>query len=76
MPAGRRGCNCPTPLYWGEDVWSIADKMQIALPGRRELVAPSAVVQGRQRLGFEAMQQVFHQTQRLWHQDAEHPRWN
>ena len=62
-------------LYRGKDVWSIADKMQIALPGRRELVAPSAVVQGRQRLGSEAMRQVFHQTQQLWHQDAEHPRW-
>ncbi len=62
-------------LYRGKDVWSIADKMQIALPGRRELVAPSAVVQARQRLGSEAMRQVFHQTQQLWHQDAEHPRW-
>jgi len=62
-------------LYRGKDAWSIADKMQIALPGRRELVAPSAVVQGRQRLGSEAMRQVFHQTQQLWHQDAEHPRW-
>lgn len=62
-------------LYRGKDVWSIADKMQIALPGRRDLVAPSAVVQGRQRLGSEAMRQVFHQTQQLWHQDAEHPRW-
>ena len=62
-------------LYRGKDVWSIADKMQIALPGRRALVAPSAIVQGRQRLGSEAMRQVFHQTQQLWHQDAEHPRW-
>ena len=62
-------------LYRDKDVWIIADKMQIALPGRRELVAPSAVVQGRQRLGSEAIRQVFHQTQKLWHQDAEHPRW-
>lgn len=49
--------------------------MQIVLPGRLELVAPSAIVQGRQRLGSEAMRQVFHQTQQRWHQDAEHPRW-
>ncbi len=62
-------------LYRGKDVWSIADKMQITLPGRRALVAPSAVVQGRQRLGSEAMHQVFHQTQQIWHRDAEHPRW-
>lgn len=62
-------------LYRGKDVWSIADKMQITLPGRRVLVAPSAVVQGRQRLGSEAMHQVFHQTQQIWHRDAEHPRW-
>ncbi|MFC4655123.1 IS4 family transposase [Rheinheimera marina] len=62
-------------LYRNKDVWSIADKMQIALPGKRHLVAPSAVHQGRQRLGEKAMQQVFHQTQQLWHQQAEHPRW-
>jgi hypothetical protein len=36
-------------LYRCKDVWGIADKMQIALPRRRALVAPSAVVQGRQR---------------------------
>lgn len=62
-------------LYRNKDVWSIADKMQIALPGKRVLVAPSAVHQGRQRLGVQAMQQVFQQTQQLWHQQAEHPRW-
>jgi len=62
-------------LYRGKVVWSIADKMQITLPGRRELVAPSAVVQGWQRLGSEAIRQVFHQTQQLWHHDANHPRW-
>ncbi len=26
-------------------------------------------------MGFEAMRQVFHHTQRLWHKEAEHPRW-
>jgi len=62
-------------LYRNKDVWSIADKMQVMLPGRRALVAPSAVVQGRSRLGSEAMRQVFQQTQQLWHQDSEHPRW-
>lgn len=45
-------------LYRGKDVWSIADKMQIALPGRREFVAPSAVVQGRQRLGSETLRDI------------------
>ncbi|RVU30856.1 IS4 family transposase, partial [Rheinheimera riviphila] len=50
-------------------------KMSGALPIKCKLRSPSAVVQGRQRLGSEAMRQVFHQTQRLWHQDAEHPRW-
>ena len=62
-------------LYRKMDVWSIANTMQLALPGKRVLTAPSAVHQGRQRLGDEAIQQVFLQTQQLWHQAAEHPRW-
>jgi hypothetical protein len=33
-------------LYRDKNVWRIADKMQIALLGRLELVAQSAVVQG------------------------------
>ena len=33
--------------------------MDIMLPGKKPLVAPSALVQARQRLGAEAVKQVF-----------------
>lgn len=46
-------------LFRNEPVWSIANRLDIALPGKNKLVAPSAVVQGRQRLGYEAVQHTF-----------------
>lgn len=45
----------------------IVNQLDILLPGNRPFVAPSAVVQARQRLGEAAVQQVFQQTQALWH---------
>ena len=44
-------------------------------PGDRPFVAPSAVVQARQRLGEEAVREVFEQTQALWHESTPHPHW-
>lgn len=46
-------------LFRHESVWDIASKLDISLPGKRKLVAPSALVQARQRLGFEAVQHTF-----------------
>ncbi|MCV2886696.1 IS4 family transposase [Aestuariibacter sp. AA17] len=46
-------------LYRNETVWDIASKLDISLPGKKLLVAPSALVQARQRLGYEAVRQVF-----------------
>ncbi|WP_165745024.1 IS4 family transposase [Pseudoalteromonas sp. Z9A6] len=46
-------------LFRHESVWDIASKMDIALPGKGKLVAPSAMVQARQRLGEDAVEQVF-----------------
>jgi len=46
-------------LFRRESVWNIASNMDIVLTGKKSLVAPSAVVQGRQRLGAEAVEQVF-----------------
>ncbi|ANP63586.1 IS4 family transposase [Vibrio diabolicus] len=63
-------------LYRQEPLWSIVSKAQLMLPGRKSLVAPSAIVQARQRLGDEAVKQVFHQSQRLWNQEAQHPTWS
>lgn len=46
-------------LFRQESVWDIASKLDVSLPGKRHLVAPSALVQARQRLGVEAMQETF-----------------
>ena len=55
--------------------WDVVSRMNIMLPGQRPLVAPSAVVQARQRLGAEAVRQVFTLTQQSWHEAAAHPTW-
>lgn len=44
----------------------IVNKLDILLPGKRPFVAPSAVVQARQRLGADAIKRIFEQTQSLW----------
>ncbi|EWH08064.1 transposase-like protein, partial [Catenovulum agarivorans DS-2] len=46
-------------LFRNETVWDIANRLDISLPGKSKLVAPSALVQGRQRLGYEAVQHTF-----------------
>lgn len=53
----------------------IVNHLDIMLPGKRPFVAPSAVVQARQRLGVEPVKRVFEQTQALWHQQTPHPHW-
>ena len=53
----------------------IVHQLDILLPGQRPFVAPSAVVQARQRLGVEAVKRVFEQTQDLWHEQTPHPHW-
>ncbi|MBD1391436.1 IS4 family transposase [Neiella sp. HB171785] len=63
-------------LYRQEPVWSIVSKAQLMLPGKKPLVAPSAVVQARQRLGADAVKEVFHRSQQMWHQQANHPTWS
>lgn len=46
-------------LFRDETVWDISSRLDLSLPGKNKLVAPSAVVQGRQRLGHEAVQHTF-----------------
>lgn len=46
-------------LYRQKSVWDIATQMDIMLPDKKPLVAPSALVQARQRLGVDAVKQVF-----------------
>lgn len=63
-------------LYRQEPLWSIVSKAQLMLPGKRPLVAPSAIVQARQRLGDQAVKEVFVQSQKLWNKEAQHPTWS
>lgn len=63
-------------MYRQDPVWSIVSKAQLMLPGKKPLVAPSAVVQARQRLGADSVKEVFHQSQKMWHKKAEHPTWS
>lgn len=51
----------------------IVNKLDILLPGKRPFVAPSAVVQARQRLGADAIKRIFEQTQALWIEKSPSP---
>ena len=51
----------------------IVNQLDIMLPGKRPFVAPSAVVQARQRLGADVVKRVFEQTQQLWHEKTPSP---
>lgn len=46
-------------LYRQKSVWDIVTQMDIMLPDKKPLVAPSALVQARQRLGADAVKEVF-----------------
>lgn len=62
-------------LYRHIPMGQIVNQLDILLPGKRPFVAPSAVVQARQRLGEEPVRKVFEQTQQLWHEATPHPHW-
>lgn len=51
----------------------IVNQLDIILPGKRPFVAPSAVVQARQRLGAEVVERIFNKTQQLWHEKIPSP---
>lgn len=53
----------------------IVNQLDIVLPGNRPFVAPSAVIQARQRLGEKPIQELFQQTQALWNAALPHPNW-
>lgn len=63
-------------FYRDESIWDITSNMQLMLPGKRPLVAPSALVQARQRLGSDAVKQVFTSTAKVWNAEANHPTWH
>ncbi|WP_234910636.1 IS4 family transposase, partial [Pectobacterium carotovorum] len=54
----------------------IVSHLDILLPGKRPFVAPSAVVQARQRLGVNAIRLVFEKTRQLWFEKTPLSHWN
>lgn len=63
-------------LYRHLSMEKVVSKLDILLPGKRPFVAPSAVIQARQRLGSDVMKSVFTQTQKLWNDKTPHPNWH
>lgn len=61
MGQGVVVCNlqCPGLNRLSRTKWDVVSQMDIMLPGQRTLVPPSAVVQERQRLGSQAVREVF-----------------
>ncbi len=62
-------------LFRKESVWNIATKLDIMLPGKNQLVAPSAMVQARQRLGEESVKQVFNKAAEAMYHKEEFETW-
>ncbi|EAA7286054.1 IS4 family transposase [Salmonella enterica subsp. enterica] len=54
----------------------LVSHLDILLPGKRPFVAPSAVVQARQRLGAEPIRNVFEKTCQLWFEKTPLSHWN
>ena len=54
----------------------LVSHLDILLPGKRPFVAPSAVVQARQRLGADVIQRVFEKTSQLWFEKTPLSHWN
>ncbi|TMX33207.1 transposase domain-containing protein, partial [Vibrio sp. Hep-1b-8] len=63
-------------LYRHLSMEKVVSKLDILLPGKKPFVAPSAVIQARQRLGSDVMKSVFTQTQKLWNDKTPHPDWH
>lgn len=62
-------------LFRNMSIKQLVSQMDILLPGKVPYVAPSAVVQARQRLGYEAIEHIFNLTAGRWNQQADHPNW-
>lgn len=63
-------------LFRDRPLSQIVNELDILLPGNKPFVAPSAVVQGRQRLGEAPVRQVFERTQALWRDSLPLSHWN
>ena len=63
-------------LYRQLPMSHIVSQLDILLPGDRPFVAPSAVVQARQRLGAEPIRAIFNKTQQLWFNKIPNSHWH
>lgn len=63
-------------LFRSHSMTQLVSHLDILLPGKRPFVAPSAVVQARQRLGEDAMRLMFEKTQQLWFEKTPLSHWN
>ncbi len=63
-------------LFRNSPMSQVVNQLDIVLPGKRPFVAPSAVVQARQKLGVEPVKAVFEKTQFLWRDKTRSPHWN
>ena len=62
-------------LFRDMPMTQVINRLDIVLPSKKPFVAPSAIVQARQRLGSESIRHIFNMTQSRWHQDTPHPNW-
>ncbi len=63
-------------LYRHLSMDKVVSQLDILLPSKKPIVAPSAVIPARQRLGSDVMETLFNHTQRLWHRKTPHPDWH
>ena len=62
-------------FYRQQSVWDLANHMELVLSGNKKLIAPSALVQGRQRLGVQSMKNVFQMMAKHYYDKAEFETW-
>lgn len=62
-------------FYRQQSVWELANHMELMLPGKKKLVAPSALVQGRQRLGVQSMKNSFQMMAEHYYKQADFETW-
>ncbi len=63
-------------LFRDMPMWQLVSHLDLMLPGNRPYVAPSAVVQARQRLGADVMKRMFELTNQLWFDKLPTSHWN
>lgn len=62
-------------LFRNMSIKQLVTQLDILLPGKAPYVAPSAITQARQRLGYEAIEHIFNLTAGHWNEQAVHPHW-